>query len=254
MPYKARTSQEQRESGAHAGRQHHPCTRRPRAQSQERRRGDPARPPDRAHRPVRLRQVLTRLRHDLRRGPAPLRREPVLLRAPVPRTRRQAGRGQHRGAVARHLDRPEDHQPQSALHRRHGDRDPRLHAPALGARGRALLAGHGAADRGADGQPDGRSGDGDGGGHAPAAARPGGARPQGRIPPRTRRTPAPRLHPRQGGRQAVRDRRGPGAQPQGQARDRGGGRSHRRPPGTGTAPRRQLRDRPRDVRRHRLRR
>ncbi len=150
------------------------------------------------------------------------------LCAPVPRADGQAGRGQHRGPLAGDLDRAEDHQPQPAQHRRHGHRNPRLHAPALGAGRRALLASHRRADRGADGQPDGRPGHGDAGGHAAAAARPRGARPQGRVPQGTRRAAAPRLHPGEGGRQAVRDRRGPGAEPQDQARDRGGGRPRRR--------------------------
>jgi predicted MFS family arabinose efflux permease len=44
------------------------------------------------HRPVRLGQVVARLRHDLRRGPAPLRREPVGLCAPVPGADAEAGR------------------------------------------------------------------------------------------------------------------------------------------------------------------
>ena len=90
-----------------------------------------ARPLHRHHRPLGLGQVVARLRHHLRRGPAPLRREPLRLRAPVPRPDGQAGRRQHRGSVAGHLHRPEDHLPQPALHRRHGHRDLRLPAPAL---------------------------------------------------------------------------------------------------------------------------
>ena len=43
-----------------------------------------------------------------------------------------------------------------ALHRRHGHRDPRLHAPAVGARRHPLFARHRPADREPDGQPDGR--------------------------------------------------------------------------------------------------
>ncbi len=49
--------------------------RRPRAQPQEHRPRDPARPARRHHRAVGLGQVVARLRHDLRRGPAPLRRD-----------------------------------------------------------------------------------------------------------------------------------------------------------------------------------
>ena len=82
------------------------------------------------------------------------------LRPPVPRDDAEARRRAYRRAVAGDLDRAEDHQPQPALDRRHGDRNLRLHAPAVGARRRALLARHRPADRGAAGQPDGRPGDG----------------------------------------------------------------------------------------------
>ena len=57
----------------------------------------------------RLGQVLARLRHHLRRGPAPLRRVALGLRAPVPRADGEAGRRLDRGPVARHLHRAEDH-------------------------------------------------------------------------------------------------------------------------------------------------
>ena len=83
---------------------------------------------------------------------------------------------------------------------------------------------------------------------------PGGARPQGRIPQGTGRVAAPRLHPREGGRQAVRDRRGPGAEPQDQARDRGGGGPHRGARRHRAAAGRQFRDRARAVRWRGLRR
>ena len=108
------------------------------------------------------------------------------------------------------------------------DRDPRLSALAVGARRRALLARHGPTDRGADGVADGRPRDGDARRNAAAAARPGGARPQGRVSQGTGGTSAPRLYPREGGRLVVRNRRGPVAKPQDQARDRSGGGSHRR--------------------------
>ena len=58
---------------------------------------------------------------------------------------------------------------------------------------------------------------------------------------------APRLHPGQGGRHAVRDRRGAVAQPQDQARDRGGGGPHRGARRHRAAARRQFRDRARAV-------
>ena len=85
------------------------------------------------HGAVRVGQVVARLRHDLRRGPAPLRRVAERLRAPVPRPDGQARRRLDRGPVAGDLDRPEDDVAQPALDGRHGHRDLRLPAPAVGA-------------------------------------------------------------------------------------------------------------------------
>ena len=113
--------------------------RRPRAQPEERRPRDPARFARRVHRPLRLRQVEPRVRHDLRRGPAPLRRVALRVRAPVPRPGRPPRRRLHRGPEPRGLDRPEVDEPQPAVDRRHDHRDLRLHAPALGAHRRAAL-------------------------------------------------------------------------------------------------------------------
>jgi hypothetical protein len=106
--------------------------------------------------PVRVGQILARLRHDLCRGPAPLCREPVGLCAPVPGDDAEAGRRPDRRPVAGHLDRAEDDLAQPALDGRHRHRDLRLHAPALGARRHPLFPGHRPADREPDGQPDGR--------------------------------------------------------------------------------------------------
>ena len=78
-----------------------------------------------------LGQVVARVRHDLRRGPAPLRRVAERLRAPVPRPDGQARRRLDRGSVAGDLDRPEDDVAQPALDGRHGHRDLRLPAPAV---------------------------------------------------------------------------------------------------------------------------
>ena len=89
--------------------------------------------------PVGLRQVVAGVRHDLRRGAAPVRRVAERLRAPVPRADGQAGRGLHRGAVAGDLDRPEDDLAQPAVDGRHGHRDLRLPAPAVGADRQAAL-------------------------------------------------------------------------------------------------------------------
>ena len=125
---------------------HHRDPRRARAQSQGHRRRHSARPVGRVHRPVRLGQVVARLRHHLCRRPAPLCREPVGLCAAIPRDDAEAGRRPDRRPVARHFHRAEDHLEEPALHRRHRHRDLRLHAPAMGARRRALLAGDRAAD------------------------------------------------------------------------------------------------------------
>ena len=87
-----------------------------------------------------LGQVVARLRHDLRRGPAPLRRVAERVRAPVPRADGQAGRRLDRGPVAGDLDRPEDDVAQPAVDGRHGHRDLRLPAPAVGARSASRTA------------------------------------------------------------------------------------------------------------------
>ena len=113
--------------------------RRPRAQPQQHQRRAAARPADRVHRPVRVGQVVARLRHDLRRGPAPLRRVAVVLRPPVPRADGQARRRRHRGPVAGDLDRPEVGRPQPPLDRRHDHRGLRLPAPAVRPHRRAAL-------------------------------------------------------------------------------------------------------------------
>ena len=84
-----------------------PHPRRTHAQPQEHQPRPAAQPADRDHRPVGLGQVLARLRHALRRGPAPLRRIAVGLRAPVPAADGKARRRPDRGPVARDLDRAE---------------------------------------------------------------------------------------------------------------------------------------------------
>ena len=57
------------------------------------------------HRRERLGQIVARLRHALRRGPAPLRRKPLHLRAAIPRADGKARRRFHRGPFARHRHR-----------------------------------------------------------------------------------------------------------------------------------------------------
>ncbi len=81
--------------------------RRPRAQPEEHRRRDPPRPARRDHRGLGLREIVARLRHDLRRGAAAVRGVALRLRPPVPRADGEARRRRDRGALPRHLDRAE---------------------------------------------------------------------------------------------------------------------------------------------------
>ena len=114
-------------------------SRRTHTQSQGRRRLAAPRRADHRHRRQRLGQVVARLRHDLRRRPAALRRVAVGLRPPVPGADGEARRRPDRGHLPGHRDSTEEQHPQSAVDRRHHHRDPRLHAPALGARRAHLL-------------------------------------------------------------------------------------------------------------------
>ena len=216
--------------------------RRARAQPEERRSGHPARQAGRVHRPLRLGQVVARLRHDLRRRPAALCRVALGLRPPVPRDDAEAGRRPDRRPVARHRHRAEDDLEEPALDRRHRDRDPRLHAPALGARRHPLFAGDRPADREPDGEPDGRPRARPAGAHAALSAGPGRARPQGRIPQGDRRVDEARLPAPQDRRPVLRDRRRAGARQEAQARRRSRGRPHCRAPRHGGAARREFRD------------
>ena len=120
-----------------------------------------------------------------------------------------------------------------ALDRRHGDRNPRLHAPALGAGRHSLFARHRPADREPDRQPDGRPRAGFAGADAPLSAGAGRARPEGRIPQGNRRLHEARLPAAEDRRPVLRDRRRAGARQEVQARHRGGRRPHRRAPGYG---------------------
>ena len=196
----------------------------PRAQPQGRHRRAAARRAGGHHRPVGLRQVLAGLRHDLRRGPAPLRRVAERVRAPVPGADGQAGRGLDRGAVAGDLDRPEDDVAQPALHGRHGHRDLRLPAPAVGADRQAVLLQLRPPDRGPVGRADHRPDHGHGGRHpvhGPGADR---ARAQGRVRQAARGAARRGLHAREGGRRAAAARGGDRPRQEVQARHLGGGR------------------------------
>src|SRR3569623_1113106 len=93
----------------------HSHSRRPHSQSAEHRPRSTARQTDRHHWPVRLRQVLARLRHDLCGGPTPLRRIAVALRAPDFVNDGKDGRRSYRRPVAGNFDRTKLHHAQSAL-------------------------------------------------------------------------------------------------------------------------------------------
>ena len=205
--------------------QNHPRPRGAGAQPQERRSRDPARRADRVHGAVGVGQVLARLRHDLRGRAAPLRGEPVGLRAPVPGDDAEARRRPHRWAVAGHLHRAEDDFQEPALHRRHGDGDLRLPAPAVRPRRRALFAGHRPADREPDRDADGGSRAGTAGGHAALPAGAHRARAQGRVPQGAGRAAEEGLPAGQGQRCLLRDRRRAQARQEIQARHRRGGGS-----------------------------
>ena len=71
-------------------------------------RRDPARQADRRHRPLRVRQVEPRVRHDLRRGAAALHGVALELREAVRRAGREARRRLRVRPLAGDLDRAED--------------------------------------------------------------------------------------------------------------------------------------------------
>ncbi len=101
------------------------------AQPEEHQPRNSAQHPDRHHRAFRLWQIVARLRHDLRRGPAPLRRIALRLRAAVPRPDGAAGSGFHRGPFACDRHRAENHHALAPLDGRHDHRNLRLPARGL---------------------------------------------------------------------------------------------------------------------------
>ena len=133
---------------------------------------------DRVHRPVRFREVLAGLRHDLRRGPASLRRVAVRLRAAVPGADGEARRRLHRGPQPGDLDRPEVHLAQPAVHRGDHHRGLRLPAGPLRPGGPSALLQLRPSDRTADARADRRPGHGAARGHAVPGPRTGRPRPQ----------------------------------------------------------------------------
>ena len=117
----------------------HPHPRRAHAQPEGHLGLDPDGPADGHHGGLRVREVLARLRHALRRGAAPLRRVPLDLRAPVLGAARPARRGLDRAGPAGDRARAEERRAQRALDRRDADGDPRLAAPAVRARRNDVL-------------------------------------------------------------------------------------------------------------------
>ena len=198
--------------------------RRPRAQPEGHLGLAPAGLAGRHHGPVGLGQVLAGVRHDLRRGAAPLRRVAVGLRAPVPRADGQAGRGLDRGPVAGHLDRPEDDVAQPAVDGRHGHRDLRLPAPAVGADRQAALLQLRPPDRRPVGRADHRPDHGARGRRAVHGAGADRPRPQGRVRQAARRAAQRGLHAREGRRRAAHAGGGHRPRQEVQARHLGGGR------------------------------
>ncbi len=179
------------------------------------------------HGPLGLREVLARVRHDLRGRAAALRRVALRVRAPVPADDGEAGRGLDRRALARDLDRPEDDFAQPALDGRHGHRDLRLPAAPVRADRSAALPDLRAAHHRPVPRPDRGAGAAPAGGnevHRQRARRP---RPQGRVQGRARGAPAGRVHQGEGGRRAATARGGDRARQEVQAHDRGGRRPAR---------------------------
>ena len=240
----------------------HTHPRRPHAQPAQRQPRPAAAPAGRRHGAVGIGQELARLRHAVRGRAAPLRRVAVGVRAAVPAADGEARRRPDRGPLAGDLDRAEGNLAQPALDGGHGDRDPRLPAPALRAGRRPALPGPPFAEaRGDDDLADGRCDARAARGHQAHDPRPGGGQPQGRAGRALHRTPRQGLRPRPRRRQGLRDRRGAEARQERQAHDRGRRRPAEGPARAQAAPGRVVRDgaahrrRPRDRRRdgHRAR-
>ena len=173
------------------------------------------------HGPVRLGEVVARVRHDLRGGPAPVCRIPVRIRAAVPADDGEARRRLDRRALARDLDRPEDDVAQPALDGRHRHGDLRLPAPAVRAHRPAALPDLRASDRRAVARPDRRAGAAARRGHEVHGQRACRARPQGRVQGRPRGAAPRRLHTREDRRRAAAARGGDRPRQEVQAHDRG---------------------------------
>ena len=178
------------------------------------------------HRPVRLGQVLPRLRHDLAEGQRRYVESLSLLRPSVPGPDGQTRRRAHRGPEPGCVHRPEVHLAQPPIHGGYGDGGLRLPAPALLSRGRPALPrlrrGHLLPDPAADRRP----GPLPARGHPLPGTRPRGAGPQGRVLRALHRAARTRFQPGARRRRLRAPRHPTDAQQASQARHRG----HRRPP------------------------
>ncbi len=172
-------------------------------------------------RPLGLREVLARVRHDLRGGSAAVRRVALRIRAPVPADDGEARRRLDRRALAGDLHRPEDDLAQPALDGRHGHGDLRLPAAAVCAHRPAALPDLRAPDRGAVARPDRRAGAAPRRRHEVHGERSGRARPQGRVQGHPGGAAPRRLHAREGRRRAAAPRGGDRPRQEVQAHDRG---------------------------------
>ena len=114
----------------------------------------PAQYADGGHGALGIRQVLARVRHHLRRGPAALCGDALGLRTAVFRPDGTAGCGRHRRPLTGHLHRAEDDLAQPALDGGHNHGDLRLPAASLRIRRPAALSAVRAADHSPDGGPD----------------------------------------------------------------------------------------------------
>ena len=182
----------------------------------------------RHHRPLRLRQVLARLRHHLRRRAAPLRRVAFGVRPAVPRAHGEARRRRHRRALARPSR--SSRRPPGRTRARRSAPSPRstttsaCSGPASACRTAPTTARpvH-AAERGADHRHRPRLAR----GHPDRGARAAGAGPQGRVSRPVRGRAQAGLRPASGGRRDLRSGRGAGAESAAEPRHRG----RRGPPG-----------------------
>ena len=199
--------------------------RRPRPQPQEYRRRHPAPQAGGHHRPVRLGQVVARLRHHLRGRAAPLRRVAVRLRPPVSRADGEAGRRSDRRPVPGHFDRAENDRVEPALDGRHRHRNLRLPPAAVRQHRRAALPELRQGDHQPVARAHRRHGDALPAGRAHQRAGADRPRPEGRVQEGAGRAARPRVHQGAHRRPVPLARRGHQARSPPQPHDRGRRRS-----------------------------